>query len=173
MSQNNIANILASINAGTVLSVPTGFGKSQEAIINILSNAIKELPDSPLKTAILQNVVKGTEFDPNTSYEDAHKEVYYDQAISRVGSVIFVDDSEWDSDEVEKVFDGDLPEFMDFEDAHDSNTIETVVSSLDNYIANLQATKAAILKAQAEGGKYITYSNSCSFDFENGRSIGD
>lgn len=62
---------------------------------------------------------------------------------------------------------------MDFEDAHSSNTIETVVSSLDNYIANLQATKAAILKAQAEGGKYITYSNSCSFDFENGRSIGD
>ena len=172
MSQNNIANILASINAGTVPPVPT-IGVDQEAIINILSTAIKELPDSPLKSAILQNVVKGTEFDPNVTYEDAHKEVCYDQAISRVGSVIFVDDSEWDSDEVEKVFDGDLPESTDFEDAHGSTSIETVVSSLDQYIANLQATKAAILKAQAEGGKYITYSNSSYFDFENGREVGD
>ena len=174
MSQNNIASILASIaSAPQAAPVAQAVNAGQTALINLIGTAIKQMPDSPVKNQLLQSIVSGTALDPNMAYEDAHQEVQYDQAISRVGSVIFVDDSEWDSDEVEKVFDGDLPESTDFEDAHGSNTIETVVSSLDNYIANLQATKAAILKAQAEGGKYITHSSPYSFDFDNGREIGD
>ena len=171
MSQNNIASILASIASAPQAAPAVNVG--QTALINLIGTAIKQMPDSPAKNQLLQTIVTGTALDPNVSYEDAHQEVYYDQAISRVGSVIFVDDNEWDSDEIDKVFDSDMPYSEDFEDAHDSNSIETVVSSLDKYIANLQATKAAILKAQAEGGKYITCNTSGAFDFENGREIGD
>lgn len=171
MSQNNIASILASIASAPQATQAMNAG--QNALINFIGTAIKQMPDSPAKNQLLQTIVTGTALDPNVAYEEAHQEVNYDQAISRVGSVIFVDDSDWDSDEVDKVFDGDLPYSEDFDDAHGSTSIETVVSSLDKYIANLQATKAAILKAQAEGGKYITYSNSGSFDFERGREVGD
>ncbi len=171
MSQNNIASILASITSAPQATQAVNAG--QNALINFIGTAIKQMPDSPAKNQLLQTIVTGTALDPNVSYEEAHQEVEYDQGISRVGSVIFVDDSEWDYDEADKVFDGDLPESGDFDDAHDACSIETVVSSLDQYIANLQATRAAILKAQAEGGKYITYNNSSSFDFERGREVGD
>lgn len=171
MSQNNIASILASIASAPQATQVMNAG--QNALINFIGTAIKQMPDSPAKNQLLQTIVTGTALDPNVAYEEAHQEVEYDQAISRVGSVIFVDDSEWESDEVDKVFDGDLSYSEDFADAHDSNSIETVVSSLDTYIANLQAARAAILKAQAEGGKYITYSNSSAFDFERGREVGD
>lgn len=174
MSQNNIATILASIaSAPQVAPVASAGDAGQTALINIIGAAIKQMPDTPAKNQLLQSIVAGTALDPNVAYEDAHKEVTYDQAISRVGSVIFVNDDNWDSDEVDTVFDNDLSYSEDFEDAHGSKSIETVVSSLDKYIANLQATKAAILKAQAEGGKYITYSNSSNFDFERGREITD
>ena len=171
MSQNNIASILASIASAPQVAPAVNVG--QTALINLIGTAIKQMPDSPAKNQLLQTIVSGTALDPNVDYEDAHQEVEYDQAISRVGSVIFVDDSKWESDEVDRVFDNDMPCSEDFEDAHGSTSIATVVSSLDKYIANLQATKAAILKAQAEGGKYITYSNSSSFDFERGREVGD
>lgn len=171
MSQNNIATILASIASAPQAAPAVNAG--QTALINLIGAAIKQMPDSPVKNQLLRSIVSGTALDPNVDYEKAHKEVEYDQAISRVGSVIFVDYDEWDSNEVDTVFDGDMPYSEDFEDAHDSNSIETVVSSLDKYIANLQATKAAILRAQAEGGKYITCSNSSTFDFERGREVGD
>lgn len=174
MSQNNIATILASIKTTPqVAPVAQAVNAGQTALINLIGTAIKQMPDSPVKNQLLQSIVSGTALDPSVDYEEAHQEVEYDQAISRVGSVIFVDDSEWDSDEVDKVFDGDMPYSEDFEDAHDSNSIETVVASLDKYIANLMATKAAILKAQAEGGKYITCNTSGAFDFERGREVGD
>lgn len=171
MSQNNIASILASIASAPQTAPAVNAG--QTALINLIGTAIKQMPDSPVKNQLLQSIVSGTALDPNVDNEDAHKEVYYDQAVSRVGSVIFVNDDEWNSDEVDTVFDNNMPYSEDFEYAHDSTSIETVVSSLDKYIANLQATKAAILKAQAEGGKYITYSSSSSFDFERGREVGD
>lgn len=174
MSQNNIATILASIaSAPQVAPVASAVNAGQTALINIIGAAIKQMPDTPAKNQLLQSIVAGTALDPNVAYEDAHKEVTYDQAISRVGSVIFVNDDKWDFDEVDRIFDSKLSEPQDFEDLHDSNSVATVVSGLDKYIADLQATKAAILKAQAEGGKYITYNNSCSFDFENGRKIDD
>lgn len=171
MSQNNIANIFAS-TASAPQVAPT-VNVDQSALINLIGAAIKQMPDSPVKEQLLQFIVSCATLDPNVDYDKAHKEVYYDQGIHRVGSVIFVDEYEWDYDEVDRVFGNDMPHSADFEDAHDSNSIETVVSSLDKYIANLQATKAAILKAQAEGGKYITYSNSSTFDFERGREVGD
>lgn len=174
MSQNNIANILASIASAPQVAPTVNVGQS--ALINLIGAAIKQMPDSPVKNQLLQSlqsIVSGAALDPNVDYDKAHKKVYYDQGINRVGSVIFVDEYEWDSDEVDRVFGNDMSYSDNFEDAHDSNSIETVVSSLDKYIANLQATKAAILKAQAEGGKYITYSNSSTFDFEHGREVGD
>lgn len=171
MSQNNIASILASIASAPQAAPAVNAG--QTALINLIGAAIKQMPDSPVKNQLLRSIVSGTALDPNVDYEEVHKEVEYGQAISRVGSVIFLDYNEWDSDEVDTVFDCDMPYSEDFEDAHDSNSIETVVSSLDKYITNLQATKAAILRAQAEGGKYITYSNSSAFDFERGREVGD
>lgn len=173
MSQNNIASILASITSAPQVTPAVNAG--QNALINLIGTAIKQMPDSPAKNQLLQAIVAGTALDPNVAYEEAHQEVEYDQGISRVGSVIFVDDYEWNSDEVDVVFDNDMPCAEDFEDAHAyyNDSIETVVSYLDKYIAKLQATRAAILKAQAEGGKYITYSNPQSFDFERGREVGD
>lgn len=171
MSRNNTANILAS-TASAPQGTPT-VTVGQSALINHIGAAIKQMPDSPVKSQLLQFIVSVAALDPSADYDKANKEVYYDQGIHRVGSVIFVDEYEWDFDEVDRVFGNDMPHSEDFEDAHDSNSIETVVSSLDKYIANLQATKDAILKAQAEGGKYITYSNSGTFDFERGREVGD
>ena len=166
---NSIETILKSLTNNK-----TNTTIDQNAISSIIKTVIDQIPDSPEKTKMLQSIVKGTALDPETEYTEVYPTKQYDQGICRVGTVIFVDDTKWDSNDIDMIFGCELSDGCDFDSMHDDGyNVDEIINCFDKHINDLQKAKYAVIQAKSEGGKYITYNNPDSFDFETNRNVGD
>lgn len=102
------------------------------------------------------------------TYDDGH------DVIEHRGSLVFINDVEWDEDFACNIFGcSELGQFCsyDFEDMAENREyldIDDAINNVDKVIEKLKAVKNTFEHCKNDGGKYVIWNNDNDFDYETG-----